>query len=77
MLILDGQLKHNVKTEAFYYAYVAIYVIDFIVSPMKYFPSYKKDYFSILSLNFKRPLDCNSLYSVPYNLSGIEILSGG
>lgn len=37
MVISDGQLKHNVKTEAYYCVYIAINAIDFIVSPMQYF----------------------------------------
>lgn len=52
MIILDGQLKQNDKTEAHYYAYIAINGIDFIVSPMQYFPSYKENHSFILSLNF-------------------------
>lgn len=52
MVIRDGQLKHSVKTETYYYAYIAINVIDFIVSPMQHFLSYREDHSSILSLNF-------------------------
>lgn len=52
MVILDGQFKHKVKTETYYYAYIAITAIDFIASPMQHFPSYKENHSSILSLNF-------------------------